>query len=89
MRISRVIAVGIAATIALVLVGVVAFVGSGVYNIGADDHHTTVVLAAIQALRERSIAARAGAIGVPRLEDPSKISETPAGRSGLSSTASR
>jgi mono/diheme cytochrome c family protein len=74
MKIWKQIGVGVAATIALILMGVVAFVGSGVYNIGADDHHATVVLAAIQALRERSIAARADAIGVPRLEDPLKIS---------------
>jgi mono/diheme cytochrome c family protein len=73
MKISKEIGVGIAATSALMLIGIAAFVGSGVYNIGADDHHATVVLAAIQALRERSIAARAGAIEVPRLEDPSKI----------------
>jgi mono/diheme cytochrome c family protein len=74
MKISKAIGVGIAATIALILLNVVAFVGSGLYNIGADDHHITMVLAAIQALRERSIAARADAIGVPRLEEPSKIS---------------
>jgi mono/diheme cytochrome c family protein len=74
MSIWKRIGVAIATTITLILIGVVAFVGSGVYNIGADDHQTTVVSAAIQALRERSIAARADAIGVPRLEEPSKIS---------------
>ena len=83
MKISKEIGVGIAATIALTAIGVVAFVGSGVYNIGADDYHTTVVLAAIQALRERSIAARADAIEVPRLEDPSKISAGAARYSAL------
>jgi mono/diheme cytochrome c family protein len=74
MSIWKRVAVAIVATFTLTLMGVVAFVGSGVYNIGADDHHTTVVSAAIQALRERLIAARADAIGVPRLEEPSKIS---------------
>ena len=49
------------------------FVGSGVYNIGADDHHTKIVLAIIEQLRERSIAARARALDVPNLEDPTKI----------------
>ena len=83
MKISKEIAVVITATIALIPIGVVAFVGSGVYNIGADDYHTTVVLAAIQALRERSIAARADAIEVPRLEDPSKISAGAARYSAL------
>ena len=74
MSIWKRVAVAIVATFTLTLMGVVAFVGSGVCNIGADDHHTTVVSTAIQALRERSIAARADAIGVPRLEEPSKIS---------------
>jgi mono/diheme cytochrome c family protein len=82
-KISKEIGVGIAATIVLILVGVVTFVGSGVYDIGADDHHTTVVLAAIQTLRERSIAARIDAIGVPRLEDPSKIAAGAARYSAL------
>jgi hypothetical protein len=35
------------------------FVGSGIYNIGADDFHTKIVLAVIEQLRERSIAVRA------------------------------
>jgi mono/diheme cytochrome c family protein len=83
MKISREIGVGIAATIALILMGAIAFVGSDVYDIAADDQHTTVVLAAVQALRERSIATRAAAIGVPRLEDPSKISAGAARYSAL------
>ena len=55
-------------------IGVLSFVGSGVYNIGADDHHTKLVLAIIEELRERSISARADSIDVPDLEDVSKIS---------------
>jgi mono/diheme cytochrome c family protein len=83
MKISKAIGVGIAAAIALILVALVAFVGSGVYDVGADDHHTTVVSAVMQALRERSIAARAAALTVPRLEDPSKISAGAARYSAL------
>jgi mono/diheme cytochrome c family protein len=50
------------------------FVGSGIYNIGADDHHTKIVLALIEALRERSIGVRAASINVPpMLEEPSRI----------------
>ena len=65
-------------TVAIVLVmgalAAVAFVGSGVYNIGADDHHTKIVLALIEQLRDRSIATRAARIeAVPPLEDTSKI----------------
>jgi mono/diheme cytochrome c family protein len=74
MKISKDFVVGMAVTIAFMLIGAVAFVGSGVYNIGADDHHTAPVLTVIQELRERSIGARADAIDVPSLEGPSKIS---------------
>jgi mono/diheme cytochrome c family protein len=66
---------------ALVLVGAlvvlalgsVVFVGSGVYDIGADDHHTKIVLAIIQQLRDRSIAARSKSIEAHYVEDPQRI----------------
>jgi mono/diheme cytochrome c family protein len=63
----------IVATLLVLAIVAVVFVGSGVYNIGADDHHTRVVLAIIEQLRERSIAVRARAIGVPDLADPNGI----------------
>jgi mono/diheme cytochrome c family protein len=63
----------IAATLGAVALGGVVFVGSGIYNIGADDHHTKIVLAIIEQLRERSIAVRARAIDPPNLEDPMRI----------------
>jgi len=63
----------IAATLAAVALAGVVFVGSGIYNIGADDHHTKIVLAIIEQLRERSIAVRARAIDPPNLEDPTRI----------------
>ncbi len=83
MKISRQISIGIAATIALITISAVTFVGSGVYNIGADDHHTKIVLAIIEELRERSISARADSIDVPRLDDSSKISAGAARYSAL------
>jgi mono/diheme cytochrome c family protein len=63
----------IAATLAAVAIGGVVFVGSGIYNIGADDHHTKIVLAIIAQLREHSITVRARAIDPPNLEDPTRI----------------
>ena len=42
--------------------GAALFVESGFYNIGADDHHTKVVLALITQLRDRSIETRLGEI---------------------------
>jgi mono/diheme cytochrome c family protein len=62
--------VGILAVLAS---GGAVFIGSGVYNIGADDHHTKVVLALIEKLRDRSIELRARRIDVPQLEDPTRI----------------
>jgi mono/diheme cytochrome c family protein len=50
-----------------------AFIYSGVYNVGADDHHTRPVFAALQALRERSIDVRAKNLTVPNLDDPQLI----------------
>jgi mono/diheme cytochrome c family protein len=67
------IALAVASTLGVLAIGAAVFVGSGVYNIGADDHHTKFVLAIIEQLRERSIAARARTIEVPGLEDPEKI----------------
>jgi mono/diheme cytochrome c family protein len=72
LRIARVSLV-IAATLAAVAIGGVVFIGSGIYNIGADDHHTKIVLAIIEQLRERSISVRARAIDPPNLEDPTRI----------------
>jgi hypothetical protein len=62
-----------AATLAALAIGGAVFVGSGFYNIGADDHHTKIVLAIIEQLRERFIAVRARAINPPNLEDPTRI----------------
>ena len=60
-------------TLVILAIGAVAFVGSGVYNMGADDHHTAFVLAIIERLRERSIAVRSTAIVVPSLGDASQV----------------
>jgi len=73
MRASVQIGLGVAVTIAAFAIAAASFIGSGVYNIGADDHHTKLVLTIIETLRERSISERAGSIDVPPLEDPAKI----------------
>ena len=67
------IGLGVAVAIALIAIGAAGFVTSGVYNIGADDHLTGIVLTIIEELRERSIGTRADSIAVPRLEDPSRV----------------
>ena len=49
------------------------FVGSGLYNIGADDHHTKPVLALITQLRDRSIDARSDSINPQLSATPAMI----------------
>lgn len=59
--------------LALLALGAGLFIASGVYDIGADDHHTAPVLALITQLRDRSIAVRARDITVPELSAPARI----------------
>jgi mono/diheme cytochrome c family protein len=65
--------VAIVAVIASVAAGAALFIYSGVYNIGADDHHTKPVFAVLQTLRNRSIRVRSERIRVPSLDDPQMI----------------
>ncbi len=66
---------GIALLVVLILfvAGAVAFVWSGLYNIGADDPHSRPVFALLQILRERSIRARSHDLAMPRLDDPQLV----------------
>ncbi len=63
----------VVAVLATLAVGAGVFVYSGLYNIGADDHHTKPVLTVMQMVRDRSIHARSKDIVVPNLEDPQLI----------------
>jgi cytochrome c len=67
------IGVGIAATLAMFAIGGAAFVLSGAYDIGADDHHTKPVLTLIQELRDRSIDVRSRSIDLHYVEAPEGI----------------
>jgi len=53
----------------LALLGV-AFVYSGAFNVAADDPHWSFTHRVLETARERSIAARAGGIEMPKLDDP-------------------
>lgn len=55
--------VAIASTIVLALAAI--FIYAGIYNIGADAHHTSGTAALIEGVRERSIAMRARDINPP------------------------
>jgi mono/diheme cytochrome c family protein len=63
----------VASTLLVLAIGTGIFIGSGVYNIGADDHHTQIVLTIIEQLRNRSIAVRDQQIDVPNLTSPENI----------------
>jgi mono/diheme cytochrome c family protein len=72
----RVAVMVVVVAVGLLAVGGVAagaFIASGIYNIGADDHHTAPVLALISELRERSIDRRVRDIEVPDLADAARI----------------
>jgi len=73
MRTLATVGITVVATLAAFGLGAAAVVGSGAYNIGADDHHTKLVLAIIERLRNRSVAVRARDIEAPNLQDPSHI----------------
>jgi len=69
----KTIGLTVVGTLAVLAIGGAAFIGSGVYNIGADDHHTKIALTIIEQLRERSIAARSSSIEAHFVEDPVRI----------------
>ena len=60
-------------TAVVAVAGLYAFAYSGIYDIGADSHHTKPVATLIGALRERSIERRAQGLVAPNLEDPALI----------------
>src|SRR5258708_36749825 len=55
-------ALAVGAVLLLAVLAPALFVESGLYNIGADDHHTKPVLALIAQLRDRSIESRLSSI---------------------------
>lgn len=63
----------LAAALALLAAGTGLFIVSGVYNIGADDHHTALVSALIARLRDESIEVRTRAVAVPDLSRAAAI----------------
>jgi mono/diheme cytochrome c family protein len=70
----RNVILAIIAVLLLAALGAALFVESGFYNIGADDHHTKVVLALIAQLRDRSIGARLDSIKPQLTATPAMIS---------------
>src|SRR5260370_4591451 len=73
MKSTRTIGLTVDGTLVVLAIGAAAFIGSGIYNIGADDHHTKITLTIIEQLRERSISARSKSIEAHYVEDPARI----------------
>jgi mono/diheme cytochrome c family protein len=67
------IGIVVAAALAVFALGATSFVGSGVYDIGADDHHTKLTLSLIESLRDRSIDVRSRAIELRYVDAPDRI----------------
>lgn len=65
--------VSLAILAGLITVSVGIFIYSGIYNIGADDHHSRLVFTMLQTLRDRSIGLRSATLSVPSLDDPALI----------------
>ena len=63
----------VVAVLIVIGVGLGLFAWSGLYNIGADDHHYRATLAFVQTLRDRSIHVRSEHLKVPNLDDPQLI----------------
>lgn len=59
----------------LAVLGVAAFVWSGVYPMGADVPHSPLVFNLMETMRQRSIALRAKDIQVPPLDGPKMIAD--------------
>lgn len=57
----------VVAVLAAIAVGLGVFAYSGLYNIGADDHHWPMTYRVLQTLRDRSIHVRSEHIKVPNL----------------------
>lgn len=64
-------------TVVSVLVALVAVaavvIAMGVYNVAADEPHTSLVFRTLEGARERSISVRADEIEAPPLEDPAMV----------------
>jgi mono/diheme cytochrome c family protein len=57
----------------VIAVGAAAWAWSGLYNIGADDHHWKITHNALQTVRDRSVHVRSRDIEVPSLDDPQLV----------------
>jgi mono/diheme cytochrome c family protein len=65
--------ISVTIVVAFLVIAFGLFVYSGIYNVGADDHHSKVVFSVLQTLRDRSIEFRSAKLNVPNLDDQALI----------------
>ena len=65
--------IGAAAVLALALALAAVVIGTGMYDVAADEEHSVLVYWLLETARERSIAARANQLEAPSLEDQQRI----------------
>ncbi|MEO7065659.1 MAG: cytochrome c [Rhodanobacter sp.] len=73
MKSSTVVITTIIVVIIVAIAGVYAYAWSGLYDIGADSHHTKPVEQLIGTLRRNSIARRTQDLTPPNLDDPALV----------------
>lgn len=64
---------GVVVSIVLIVAVLGVVIAGGLYNVAADEEHTSLVYSVIETARERSIAVRASDVDVPDLADPQRI----------------
>ena len=73
MKSFNVVIVTVIVVIIVAIAGVYAYAWSGLYDIGADSHHTKPVAALISSLREHSVDRRAKDLTPPNLDDAALV----------------
>lgn len=63
----------VVSVLVVLAVAAAVMIGVGMYNVAADEPHTSLVFHALETVRERSIAVRADEIKVPSLDDPAML----------------
>jgi hypothetical protein len=67
------ILIGIAALLLLLSAAVVGFVYSGLFNVAATQHESTLVHWLLETTRKQAVRRRAAGILVPTLSDPRRV----------------
>jgi mono/diheme cytochrome c family protein len=73
MHILTKVGIAVVGSLTAIAVGGAAFIGSGMYDIGADDRHTKIIQAIVDKLRDHSIELRARRIDAHYETGPKQI----------------